>query len=58
MLTTEECLALTSEKEDYDMLKERLQASNGANRDLPMNAQASGIRLLNDQNVPDTGYGS
>ena len=51
-------LDYTQEKEDYDMLKERLQASNGANRDLPMNAQASGIRLLNDQNVPDTGYGS
>jgi hypothetical protein len=51
-------LDYTQEKQDYDMLKERLQSANGANRDLPLNAQASGIRLLNEQNVPDTGYGS
>jgi hypothetical protein len=27
-------------------------------RNLPLNARASGIRLLNAQNVPDTGFGS
>ncbi len=27
-------------------------------RSLPLNARASGIRLLNSQNVPDTGFGS
>ena len=27
-------------------------------RNLPINARASGIRLLNSQNVPDTGFGS
>lgn len=27
-------------------------------RNLPLNARASGIRLLNSQNVPDTGFGS
>ena len=29
-----------------------------SNRNLPLNARASGIRLLNSQNVPDTGFGS
>lgn len=51
-------LDYTQEKMDYDLLVERLKARNGANRDLPLNAQASGIRLLNPQNVPDTGFGS
>lgn len=46
------------EKETYDHLVERLMSRDGANRDLPLNAQASGIRLLNEQNVPDTGFGS
>lgn len=46
------------EKISYELLRERLQARNGANRDLPLNAQASGIRLLNDSQVPDTGYGT
>jgi hypothetical protein len=27
-------------------------------RNVPLNARASGIRLLNSQNVPDTGFGS
>lgn len=51
-------LDYTQEMEDYNLLKQRLQARNGANRDLPLNAQASGIRLLNEQNCPDTGFGS
>jgi hypothetical protein len=51
-------LDFTQERQTYDLLVSRLMAVDGANRDLPINAQASGIRLLNEQNVPDTGYGS
>lgn len=46
------------EKSDYSARCERLMARNGGNRDLPLNAQASGMRLLNQNNVPDTGFGS
>lgn len=51
-------LDYTQEKETYDRLVQRIMARNGANRDLPLNAQASGIRLLNSNNIPDTGFGS
>ena len=51
-------LDYTQEKADYDRKVERNMARNGGNRDLPTNAQASGLRLLNQQNVPDTGFGS
>lgn len=43
---------------DYERACERKMARNGGNRNLPLNASASGIRLLNSQNVPDTGFGS
>jgi hypothetical protein len=46
------------EKRTYDLLVERIMARDGGNRSLPLNASASGIRLLNQQNVPDTGFGS
>lgn len=45
------------EKRDYDMICQRLMARNGGNRALPLNATAAGIRLLNDANVPDSGWG-
>lgn len=32
-------------------------ATSGSSRNLPMNATANGIRLLSNQNVPDTGFG-
>lgn len=51
-------LSYDEEKRDYDMLSERLMARDGASRSLPLNASASGIRLLNNNNTPDTGYGS
>jgi hypothetical protein len=51
-------LDYTQEKHDYDMLVQRKQARNGANRDLPINAQSTGINILNSANVPDTGFGS
>jgi hypothetical protein len=46
------------EKRTYDLLAERLMSRDGGSRNLPLNASASGIRLLNQMNVPDTGYGS
>jgi len=51
-------LSYDEEKNTYDMLVQRLQARDGASRNLPLNASASGIRLLNSSNVPDTGFGS
>lgn len=46
------------EKEDYDRTCERVASRNGGQRDLPINATSSGLRLLNNNNVPDTGYGA
>jgi len=51
-------LSYDEEKRDYDLLAERLMARDGGSRSLPLNASASGIRLLNSTNVPDTGFGS
>ena len=51
-------LSYDEEKRDYDLLAERLMARDGGSRNLPLNASASGIRLLNASNVPDTGFGS
>lgn len=47
--------------EEYSQFQEKLDRTIGrsaSNRSLPLNARASGIRLLNSQNVPDTGFGS
>lgn len=51
-------LSYDEEKNIYDMHAERIMGRDGANRNLPLNASASGIRLLNQSNVPDTGFGS
>lgn len=51
-------LDYSQEKDTYDRLVERLMSRDGGERNLPLNAQASGVRLLNSQNVPDTGFGS
>lgn len=51
-------LDYTQEKDDYDKALQRVMSRDGGNRNLPLNASASGIRLLNNQNVPDTGFGS
>lgn len=51
-------LSYDEEKNTYDLRIERVMARDGASRNLPLNASASGIRLLNAMNVPDTGYGS
>jgi hypothetical protein len=44
----------TEYQDELDKLAGRFQMA----RNLPLNARASGIRLLNSQNVPDTGFGS
>jgi hypothetical protein len=51
-------LPYAQEKEMYDNLVQRVQARDGAARNLPLNASSSGVRILNSQNVPDTGFGS
>lgn len=51
-------LGYDEEKRDYDLLAERTKGRDGGNRNLPLNASASGIRLLNSSNVPDVGFGS
>lgn len=45
-------------KEDYRRLLDQLLARDAGSRTLPLNASAGDIRLLNQANVPDTGYGS
>ena len=43
---------------DYQDMLDRASGRQTMARNLPLNARASGIRLLNSQNVPDTGFGS
>lgn len=45
-------------KKEFEEKLERVAARAASARSLPINARASGIRLLNSQNVPDTGFGS
>lgn len=51
-------LDYTQEKDDYDKLLGSVMARDGGMRDLPLNASGGGIRLLNNTNVPDTGFGT
>lgn len=51
-------LSFDAEQDDYDSAVEVAIAADGGGRNLPLNASASGIRLLNEQNIPDTGFGS
>lgn len=51
-------LPFDTEKAEYDETLARVIGRSALSRSLPLNAQASGIRLLNSQNVPDTGFGS
>lgn len=50
-------LDFSQERNDYDMACERIKARDGGNRSLPLNSSASGLHLLNDTNIPDSGYG-
>lgn len=51
-------LDYAQEFETWSRAIERYKARQAAARSLPLNATASGVRLLNSNNVPDTGYGS
>lgn len=46
------------EKKDFDAKFDLVKGRDASSRNLPINARASGIRLLNSANVPDTGFGS
>lgn len=45
-------------KEEYETKKDKITGRSASARSLPLNSRASGIRLLNSQNVPDTSFGS
>lgn len=45
------------EKDAYDSACMRVMARDGGNRDLPLTA-STGLRFLNTENVPDTGFGA
>ncbi|MBV8635225.1 MAG: hypothetical protein JO002_12090, partial [Burkholderiaceae bacterium] len=47
-----------TEMAEYEAQVQRLLARQATARNLPLNASGSGVRLLNTQNVPDTGFGS
>lgn len=51
-------LSFDVEQDEYEQQVESSMGADGAARNMPLNASASGIRLLNEQNVPDTGFGS
>jgi hypothetical protein len=42
----------------YRAAVETVQARTGGNRTLPLNARGFQLRLLNNSNIPDTGYGT
>lgn len=51
-------LNYTQEKQDYEEECTRILGRDGAERDLPLNAQSlSSINLLSDANIPDTNFG-
>lgn len=50
--------AYLEEYEEYQDQLNRVSGRQTMARNLPLNAQSTGIRLLNSQNVPDTGFGS
>jgi hypothetical protein len=51
-------LDYSEEKEQFETRLLLIKGRAATSRNLPLNARASGIRLLNSQNVPDTGFGS
>jgi hypothetical protein len=51
-------MAWADEWQEYDDKVATITGRVQMARNLPLNARASGIRLLNSQNVPDTGFGS
>jgi hypothetical protein len=51
-------LDYSEENKMWERSIERFKARQAATRDLPINAQNTGIRLISNAQVPDTGYGS
>lgn len=51
-------MAYADEAVEYEDTLSTVVGRQTMARNLPLNARASGIRLLNSQNVPDTGFGS
>jgi hypothetical protein len=51
-------LDFETHRKTWSDLFDRKISRTASARNLPINARASGIRLLNSQNVPDTGFGS
>lgn len=51
-------LDYAQEKADYMVACERLVARDGGNQSLKMNAQSTDVYLLNNSNIPDTGFGT
>lgn len=51
-------MAWADEWQEYDDKVCAITGRTTMARNLPLNARASGIRLLNSSNVPDTGFGS
>lgn len=51
-------LDYAQEKQDYDRQCERVLARDGGNRDLKTNGQSRDVFLLNNSNIPDTGFGA
>lgn len=43
---------------DYETVVARVMSRNGGPRTLPINSQSGRLRLLSDENVPDTGFGT
>lgn len=51
-------LDYTQEKADYDMDCQRVMARDGGARDLPIAGGTYGARFLNEDNIPEQGYGA
>jgi hypothetical protein len=51
-------LSYEKEEQDYEEKMDRTAGRAASSRNLPLNARAGSLRLLNSQNVPDTGFGS
>jgi len=51
-------VAYFEEEQEFEDSLNRNSGRATMPRNLPLTAQSTGIRLLNSQNVPDTGFGS
>lgn len=51
-------LDYAEEFNNYTIAGMRAMSRDGGGRDLPLNAQATGVYLLSDANIPDTGFGT